>query len=262
MQIRLPSVFVNAEPEPSAPSIEWYVERLLEDADNFAIVLDSGGGQAEVGGCPGWNVKRLASHLGDVHRWAAYCAANSKPPESRDEFRMPAEAEPGVWLRAGASALAEVLLKVDPDAPTWHPFPVERVARVWPRRQAQETSMHRWDAQSAMGTAAAIDPALASDGIDEYFTIFAARVMKRQEITSLPGSLHVHCTDIAGEWLAWTDDHGFHLERAHQKADAALRGPAEALLLRLWGRTSPRADELQPIGDESVLNAWLAIGGQ
>jgi uncharacterized protein (TIGR03083 family) len=252
---------VNTEPDPQALSIEWYLEQLLVDANRFAAVLDNGGERAAVSGCPGWDVKRLASHLGDVHRWAAYCAANAEPPDGREQFRLPADANPAEWLREGAVALATVLRSIDPAAPTWHPFPVERVGAVWPRRQAHETSVHRWDAEDAAGTAVPIDPVLASDGIDEYFTIFTPRVMKRAEITSLPGSLHVHCTDVTGEWLVWADDDGYHLERAHQKGDAALRGPAEALLLRLWGRTSSRAEEIDPIGDESVLNAWLALGG-
>jgi hypothetical protein len=49
--------------------------------------------------------------------------------------------------------------------------------------------------------------------------------------------------------------------RAHEKGDAALRGPAEPILLRLWGRDSTRADELSPVGDQAVLADWLAIAG-
>jgi hypothetical protein len=48
--------------------------------------------------------------------------------------------------------------------------------------------------------------------------------------------------------------------RAHQKGDAVLRGPAAAILLRLWARQGDDA-ELQHFGDESVLAAWLALGG-
>ena len=58
-----------------------------------------------------------------------------------------------------------------------------------------------------------------------------------------------------------TPDPEYTVVRAHQKGDAALRGPAEAILLRLWGRESPRADQLSPVGDESVLDAWLGLTG-
>ena len=49
--------------------------------------------------------------------------------------------------------------------------------------------------------------------------------------------------------------------REHRKGDAALRGPAEAILLKLWNRDTPRNHELSPVGDESVLAAWLGMAG-
>lgn len=165
------------------------------------------------------------------------------------------------WMRTGAARLAETLRSLDPDAPTWHPFPVEQVASFWPRRQAHETAMHRWDAERAVGRPAAIDPELASDGIDEYFEIVIPRLVARDAIALPAGSVHLHCTDVHGEWLIRADDDGFQMIRAHQKGDAALRGPAASILLRLWGRESDKTGELEPIGDGSVLDAWLAIGG-
>jgi hypothetical protein len=49
--------------------------------------------------------------------------------------------------------------------------------------------------------------------------------------------------------------------REHAKGDAALRGPAEAILLRLWNRDSLRAAELDEVGDPAVAAAWLAVPG-
>ena len=40
---------------------------------------------------------------------------------------------------------------IDLDGPTWHPFGAAKLGRVWPRRQAQEISIHRWDAEQATG---------------------------------------------------------------------------------------------------------------
>ena len=40
-----------------------------------------------------------------------------------------------------------------------------------------------------------------------------------------------------------------------------LRGTAEALLLRLWGRDGDRTGVLDPIGDDAVLTAWTSIAG-
>ena len=121
--------------------------------------------------------------------------------------------------------------------------------------------MHRWDAERAVGIDASIDADLASDGIDEYFEIAVPRLIVRQGIELPVGSLHVHCTDVEGEWLVSSSDGGYRLVRAHEKGDAALRGPAEPMLLRLWGRDTERADELSPVGDGWVLAEWLTIAG-
>jgi uncharacterized protein (TIGR03083 family) len=241
---------------------DWYLDHLRDDVERFAEVLGGGDLDAPVAACAGWDVGRLAEHLGQIHRWARFCAIHARPPGDDDPRPEPFDRSRAAgWFREGAAELIATLRDLDPDAPTWHPFPVDRVARVWPRRQAHETSVHRWDAERAVGDPAPIDPELASDGIDEYFELAVPRLVAREGLTLPTGSLHVHCTDVAGEWLVWSDGTGYHLVRAHQKGDAALRGPAEAILLRLWGRKSTRATELSPVGDEDVLAAWLAIAG-
>ena len=241
-----------------------YVDQVLADTERFATAVRAGALDAPVAACPGWDLRALTSHMGQVQRWARHCAVNASPPESFDAFAAdPSLDAEGLaqWLEQGAADLAEVLRIVDLDGPTWHPFPIPRIGRVWPRRQAQEVSVHRWDGEVAAGlTPTPIDPELASDGIDEYLDLVVPRLVKRDKVTLPTGTWHLHCTDAHGEWLLSTDP-GYTVVRAHQKGDAALRGPAEAILLRLWGRDSPRATELSPVGDESVLAAWLALNG-
>ena len=239
---------------------EWYVDHLLADADRIVAAIAEGDLTAPIAACPGWDVRRLVEHLGVIHRWAQHCALHAAPPTDTDPFE-PGDRDLGEWFREGATAIAETLRGLDPDAPTWHPFTVARVGRVWPRRQAHETAVHRWDVQAALGRPDPIDAELASDGIDEYFEIAVPRLIKREGLTVPTSSFHVHCTDVDGEWLVWNDAGDYRMKRQHEKGDAALRGPAEAILLRLWGRTSSRADELSPVGDESAMAAWLAFAG-
>jgi predicted lipid carrier protein YhbT len=85
------------------------------------------------------------------------------------------------------------------------------------------------------------------------------RMIQRDALTVPLSSLHVHCTDVAGEWMVTARGAGVHVERVHAKGDAALRGPAEALLLRLWGRTP--SSTIEVIGDQAGADAWLALGG-
>ena len=245
---------------PSLPVIaEAYLDHIRADVDRFAAALDRGPLDAPVAACPGWDLARLAAHLGGVHRWARRAVLDAAPPDATPRPDPATDWAP--WLREGAEALVEALAAADLDAPTWHPFPVAKVARVWPRRQAQETVVHRWDAEAAVGSPSPIDPELASDGIDEYFEIVVPRLGVREDIAAPPGSLHVHCTDVSGEWLVEREGDGLRVVREHAKGDAALRGPAEAILLRLWNRDSPRSAELDQVGDPAVAAAWLALPG-
>ena len=250
---------MNAEPTHDT---DWYLHHLANDSERFAALLETASTDVPVAACPGWDVLRLAQHVGQIHRWAAFCVTNGRAPTADDPSLESFDPENAAeWFRSGAAALVTTLAAADPDAPTWHPFPVERVGAVWPRRLAHETAMHRWDAERAVGLDAEFDAELASDGIDEYFELAVPRLIARDTVTLPDGSLHVHCTDVDGEWLVWSEDGDYRMIRAHQKGDAAVRGPAAPVLLRLWGRDSGRDDELSPIGDESVLAGWLSMSG-
>jgi predicted lipid carrier protein YhbT len=86
------------------------------------------------------------------------------------------------------------------------------------------------------------------------------RLVSRESLP-LPGSsLHVHCTDVAGEWLVRADGDRLAVTREHAKGDAALRGRAEDLLLTLWGRPVPDG-AVDTVGDPAAAEAWLTLGG-
>ncbi len=242
---------------------DTYLAHLAADVERSIAVLDDVALDAPVPPCPGWTVVDLIAHVGFIHRWAAACATDAAPPD-RDAMATMAwsggadRAALIAWFREGAAGITDVLRALDLSGPSWHPFPVEQIGAVWPRRQAQELSVHRWDLETAAGDPTPIDPALASDGIDEYFELAVPRLVAREGIELPAGSLHVHCTDVEGEWLVTTTD-GYELERRHAKGDAALRGDAADLLLTLWGRVG--VDRVDVVGDASVANAWLALSG-
>ena len=102
---------------------------------------------------------------------------------------------------------------------------------------------------------------LAADGVDEYFDVIVPRLVERDGLALPPtGSAHLHCTDTEGEWTVEVLDGDYVLDRTHRKGDAAVRGTAEQLLLRVWGRA--RSDDaLEVIGDAEVASAWLGLGG-
>lgn len=241
-----------------------YLVHLTDDVARMAELLGRCDPSTAVPSCPGWDLRRLTVHVGNVHRWATAAARAAAPPPSR-----PADPDHdvnlGAWLRAGAQELVDTLRMLEPQAPTWHPFPTELVAAVWPRRMALETAVHRVDAQLAAGTAApraaeVVDAALASDGIDEYLGVMLTGAAQRRGRQLPASTLHVHCTDVHGEWLVWAKGASVTVQREHAKGDVAMRGPASSLFLALWGRRWAEPG-FETFGDDAAGADWLAVGG-
>jgi hypothetical protein len=63
----------------------------------------------------------------------------------------------------------------------------------------------------------------------------------------MSGSVHLHCTDVAGEWFIEPEG---NVDRAHAKGDVAVRGTASDLLLALYDRVP--IESLDVIGNESL----------
>jgi len=78
----------------------------------------------------------------------------------------------------------------------------------------------------------------------------------REEEGPLNGSVHIHCTDVDGEWLIVpTDASDVVVTREHAKGDCAIRGSASQLLLGLWRRVPMSALEI--IGNAGVAAQFL-----
>lgn len=236
---------------------------LADDLDAFVAALESGPATAEIAGCPGWTLADLGVHLGSVHRWARHAILHGAPPQPDDIAADPAPAELADiagWVRAGADRLLVALHELDPEGPTWHPFPVEpKLAGLWRRRQAQEASVHRWDAQRASGQSPTIDALFADDGVDEYWTVMLPRMLSRESKPVPSSAIAVRLDDTGSSWTI--DGRGGSVQVVDgEPAAAELRGTAEAILLRLWGRPVPEG-AVTISGDRDVADAWLALGG-
>jgi uncharacterized protein (TIGR03083 family) len=216
--------------------------------------------------CPGWDLARLIGHTGRVHQWAAAAlGAGAVTTEQamalRQELPRP-PAGPAVldFYRASLDALVDVLSVADPDEPCWT-FLGPRPKQFWFRRQAQELTVHAWDAETALATGAPGSPPperipadLAADGVDEFLDVFLGRFLPPPG-DGRESTLHLHGTDdppVAGgaEWLVRLTADGPVVTTEHAKGDVALRGPAEDLLLVLWRRRP--LDALDVLGDRSL----------
>jgi uncharacterized protein (TIGR03083 family) len=195
---------------------------------------------APVPAAPGWDTTDLLRHVGQVHaRTSVILRTGTLERPTRENGLLPEPPEQGFvdWYRKNLAELVTDLRTLgDPARPVWAFFPGRRRAGFWPRRMAQETTIHRVDAEQAAGrTVGSIEPALAADGIDELLAVFVPAFGAERS----PGdgrTVHLHSTDAESEWLIRFDPGEVVVTTGHAKGDAAVRAPASELLLWLWGR--------------------------
>jgi uncharacterized protein (TIGR03083 family) len=218
---------------------------------------------APVPGCPGWDVARLAGHVGRVHRWATASIVGRAEPDGTTLERPPKGEAVVDWCEGATAPLLDAL-KSAPVPGVWNFVGADDAdGSFWARRMAVETSIHRWDAEDAVGgasDASPIDAVLAAEGIEEELALLAPRLLAGRDGIDIGGSLHVHCEDASGEWMVHTDDGLLRVGHGHEKGDVALRGPAASLLLVLYRRLRPGEGRTEVLGNSAVLDRWLALG--
>jgi uncharacterized protein (TIGR03083 family) len=245
---------------PSRLPLEEQLDAISTEGNRFWDAIEVAGDmQVPVPSCPDWMLDDLAVHLLGVHAgWTELVEHPSDDPTKAfgiETSRTDQPMDKAALVKHGRETMrrmVDVFGTTDQNQPTWTWAAQQDVAFIT-RHQVQEAAVHRWDAQTAAGVDVdAIAPEVAADAIDEYLTL--SRPAFTRGGPPLPGSVHLHCTDIDGEWFVHPEG---QVEPIHAKGDVALRGSASDLLLALYGRVSP--DELDIIGDRSVAEAFLGV---
>lgn len=219
----------------------------------LARAAQDAGLETPVPTCPGWTVGRLVDHTGKVLRVVGKVVETGGPVDGRTLPPPPVGPLVVQWFEEMSAATVAALEAKDLADELWNWADQPPVAAFWYRRLAHELAVHAADATIAAGRTPEIDPEPAADGIDELFTVILPAKVKAgvSDLGDL-GSLHVHCTDTAGEWLVTPSDGGVGVERVHAKGDAALRGPAAEVFLRLCNRGSGG----EVVGDAEVVTTF------
>ena len=210
---------------------------------------------AAVPSCPDWTVASLVGHLGETHLWAERCVRLGDPqlpevdPPTRDRAALAG------WYRSCADTLLQTLRTTSPDAPCWTFGPRPREAGFWFRRQPHEVAVHRWDLGAALGRYLGYPAELAVDGVDEVVTMFFPRQVRLQRIPPRTRSLAV-VADGGTSWVL----HGDGVGAPTGPADVAVAGPADALVLLLWGRLTLDDPRLTVTGSREAAETVLRAG--
>lgn len=230
-----------------------YLTSVTDSTDDLAAAITEAP-TALITACAPWTGADLAHHVGVVQRFWTKVLVDRAQEQPQLDVPRPPDAELGSWLRSGAAALVDAARGVDPTTSIWTWAP-RRDAGFVPRRVAQETAMHRWDAEAAAGTPAPIESGLAVDGIDEVVDLLMPSGATRY--AGPPIHAHLHCTDVDGEWAVHVEGGTLTVEHAHSKEPVAIRGSASDLLLLLWRRIP--LDAVEVFGDDEMAVALVGL---
>ncbi|CRK60356.1 hypothetical protein [Alloactinosynnema sp. L-07] len=215
---------------------------------------------APVPSCPSWTMADLVRHVAEVYQHKTAAMKNNAfprpwPPDLTG--RAPIEV-----LDESYEALLEQFDELEPEDEriTW--YAPQQTVGFWQRRMAQETVIHRIDAELAAGVdSEQVPDALAVDGIDEVLHRFLAYFSSEE-----PEEFGESLTSLAGQRVAvragdqtWIVD----LQPTGVKVgtdggfDAAVSADPDTLLRWLWRRVD--LDAVTVEGDAAAVKALYAV---
>jgi uncharacterized protein (TIGR03083 family) len=236
-------------------------KRLLEyletDFDRLRTVAADADLTAQVPSCPDWTVAELVRHVGVVYLHKVECMRLGSHPQPWPPEGVNDE-EPISLLERSYAALAAEFAARSPESAAFTWYDPDQSVGFWIRRMAQETVIHRVDAELGAGAAiAAIPDDLARDGIDELlvaFVQFGTRGWPEEYgalLTDADGRA-VRLEVPGASWLVRATPTGVEVSTEPDgEAAAVVRGDADAMLLWLWNRGGE--DRVEISGDADVV---------
>ena len=186
---------------------------------------------AAVPSCPGWTVADLPRHVGEVYLHKTLAMREGAEPDPWPPKELADEAPLALLDRAYAG-LVEEFAAHQPEDPAGSWYTPDQTVGFWIRRMAQETVIHRIDAELGTGQPVTPVPAdLAVDGVDELLKVFVAYSVAEwgdyftDILAGSPGRTYTVRADGAA-WRARTGPGRFAVE------DGAGDGPGAAALHR------------------------------
>jgi uncharacterized protein (TIGR03083 family) len=206
---------------------------------------------ARVPTCPDWTVDDLTWHVGMVYLHKARAIREGAepedwPPQFDDSYSA---------LTLIDDAYADLIGEFAAHSPAEHTgtwYGPDQTVGFWIRRMAQETVVHRIDAELGCGTpVTAVPDDLAIDGIDELLKVFVAFSVRdwsdyfTEALAGSPGRSVAIETD-GSAWRVAISPGEFIVEggpgekiTATAPADVTISGSPTAVLRWAWNRETP-----------------------
>lgn len=241
-----------------------YLDCLADDYASLRSAVASAAPDAPVPSCPEWTVAELVDHTGVVYLHKAAVMREGKWPDpwpSKDVPDDPFEA-----LELGYRELTAEFAARRPDEPSLTWYEPEQTVGFWIRRMAQETVVHRMDAQlAAGGPLTAVPGDLAVDGVDEVLKRFldygsAQRPAEYAAVEGghLAGDAGADTIVVTAGQVSWTvrpTPRSVSVADGRDSAAMAhVSAPPAAMLGWLWGRAG---DDVITVAGDPEWAAYL-----
>lgn len=243
-------------------SLPDHVDTFRREAERCVALARSVDHAAPLPHLPGWTVGHVLAHLAGDLLWATTIVRERRSLRGPSSLRVRGATLIGRLEQLAGEmtvALQEALAQPDAPCPNFADG-VNGTLSFWPRRQAHEATMHRWDVEVPAGDHAPIAPDVAADGIDELLAIYTARYGR--QILSAP--LTIRCSDTPGAWRVdpRPDLGPGRVGITRTELDPAgivdVAGPAATLLLVMSHRLPPDDAHLSFGADAAAARAFLA----
>jgi uncharacterized protein (TIGR03083 family) len=186
---------------------------------------------------PQWTVADVVVHTGRIQRWVTEIVRTlpRARPEQPDVTPSRSPAELIDWFMSGAAGLAMALETTDPSTRVWT-LAGEGTVGFWRRRMVLETTVHRWDVQTAAGQPTPVARDVALEGVAEALEIYLRPRLRGAAVGGTGQRVGLRSVDGDREWSVVLLPDAVDIADGAQDADVVLEGSAEDLWLYLMGR--------------------------
>jgi uncharacterized protein (TIGR03083 family) len=254
-----------------------YLRLLESESERFRTALEATDPATRVPACPDWDAGDLLWHLAEV-QWFWGSIVLSRPAGPEHGFEEPERPEQYADMLGAfdeqSQRLVRALREADPADPAWTWSAEQTVGFIY-RRQAHEALIHRLDAEQTADQVTALDPRLASDGVDEVLGVMLGGCPPWGTFTPDDTGIRVRIEDTGKEVLAtlgrfvgtdpedgtaYDDDDLGVVDELSAEPVATISGDSGDLATWLWRRGTPERIRIE--GDPEAIGRFLAIVDQ